>query len=431
MNGNGKDPSADAVFPTGIEEDEDDFDFVGENAQFDGNDELLPPGFSAASDPLNSTLGELGATSDVNPAGPAPGAVAALDEDTASARPATRPAEEARARESKESKHDKASSEPRTAEAVRTRQTADALDTPQAAARPRPRRRWLVGVLITAILACAGSLGYAQWPFGNPVPALISFVTSKSEIATASAEVPAAQSLPSSPQSLPAAQSLPGDPSTEIFNGQPNLIDEQPNALGENLQAFQQNGTGDVIGAFPSDGSAPFDVMAAQLLEYYEQDTEVLAMAVEQMEGLESLLMGLHERLDHLEKNQRELEDAARTDSGSPKSPPAMDNSVDVVAEKPSELIAARVPLRADIGKCGAEGRSVIESLGRMQMAAHEGADGRRWIRILGPHWRRDLTSGDRLPVGSPGEARVWVDGAGVFGVVSLPGRAPCRVEWK
>ena len=421
MNGNGKDPSADAIFPTGIEEDEEDFDFVGENARFDGNDELLPPGFSAASDPLNSTPGQLGATSDVNPAGPAPGAVAALDEDPASAKAAASPAEVARARDTKEPKRDKATSAP---------QTSDAVETPQAAARPRPRRRWLVGVLITAILACAGSLGYSQWPFGNPVSAMASFVTSESEIAATSAEVPTAQPLPAT-QSFPAAQSLPGDPPLEILNGQPNPLGEQPNALGESLQAFEQNGTGDVIGASAGDGSDPFDVAVVQLLDYYQQDAAFLAMAVEQLEGIESLLTGLSERLDLLEENQRELEVAARTDSGSPKSPPAMNTSVDVVAEKPPELIAARDPLRAEIGKCGAEGRSVIESLGRMQMAAHEGADGRRWIRILGPHWRRDLTSGDRLPVGSPGEARVWVDGEGVFGVVSLPGRAPCRVEWK
>ena len=94
-------------------------------------------------------------------------------------------------------------------------------------------------------------------------------------------------------------------------------------------------------------------------------------------------------------------------------------------------LLAPGLPRRALIAACGSEGQAVIERLGELRMAAHEGADGHRWVRVIGPNWRRDLAAGDRLPIGSPGEARVWVDEEGVFGVVKLAGQTPCRVMWE
>ena len=93
-------------------------------------------------------------------------------------------------------------------------------------------------------------------------------------------------------------------------------------------------------------------------------------------------------------------------------------------------------PLRSRIGPCGEEGRAVASRLGAVRVAAFEGADGVRWARFISAGgtgrkgWRRDIRSGGRLPVGHSGDLRVWVDEAGVYGVVEIPDSSPCLILW-
>lgn len=405
-NGNGKALPTDAFLPQGIEEDEEEFDYVGEVARFDGNDELLSAGFSPAASPLESTAAEAESARDLSPASPAPPGVAALDEqrDIASREVGTTNME--RPPDSKDSDSSAGSSGPQAQYAVKTAKGAD---------RPRPGRKWLVGVLIAAILAFGGSLGFWLWPFGDLASALASVLPSNSEIAAATPEVPAPAEMPA-PQSLPVHSPL-------------DDLAQQPNVSDENFQVLQQNETHGDIGVSSSDETPAVDVTSVQSVPENQQDAAPLAIAVERLEGIESLLAGLNDRLGLLEQSQRELVDRAESESSNPEL--VNETPVDAASQRQTALNDARNPVRAEIEKCNAEGKSLIESLVPMQMAAHEGADGRRWIRVLAPNWRRDLTSGDRLPLRGPGELRVWVDGAGVFGVVNLPGSAPCRMEWK
>ena len=83
---------------------------------------------------------------------------------------------------------------------------------------------------------------------------------------------------------------------------------------------------------------------------------------------------------------------------------------------------------RASLPVCGPEGRAVIQQMGELRMAAHEGENGQRWVRIIGEDWRGDLVEGERLPFVSAGAARVWIDEQGVFWVIELGGHQSCRL---
>ena len=477
MNGNGKVPSADALFSHEIGEDEDDLGLAGEAVQFDGDDELLPAGLSAAISPLESALEELEPARDSHTASPASVGPAALEDDREPAGSDERPAKSVSRRNPSASGNDEGGSEPRTADAVKRAQGVE---------RPQPRRRWLAGVLSVAFLAFAGGLAYWLWSFGDLTSALALFKSSKPEIAATKSELVAPQSLPgnlptdelggqpTATGGQPAAAgghptatggqptATGGQPAAAgghptaagehptATGGQPPAAGEQPAAAGEqpaaageqpaatggqptatgdNRKAIQQSGTADESGALPVKGLLREDAYPVQGVLGYQQEIAIPAEFSERLEGIESLLTRLNERLNLMEANQREL--VQKSESSSAEAQLVKNTSVDVASDGQSGLQDATDPVRSEIAECSAKERAVVDSLGAMQMAVREGADGQRWIRILGRHWRRDLISGDLLPLGNPAEARLWVDGAGVFGVVSLPGDAPCRIEWE
>ena len=145
-----------------------------------------------------------------------------------------------------------------------------------------------------------------------------------------------------------------------------------------------------------------------------------------QLEENASFLAAVNDPPIRLEKERPAAAGSSKRAAGASEASPIRVSG----SEDQPPLLAPSSPKRALIAACESEGNAVIARLGALRMAAHEGADGRRWIRVIGPNWRRDLAAGGRLPLGNPGEARVWVDEEGVFGVVKVAGQAPCRVMW-
>lgn len=404
-NGNGRDPAMDSLIPQAIDEDEEEFDYLGVSAQFDGNDEVLPAGFPAAAPSVEPEASKPASTLDSNMTDHDTDRTAAPGDGLDSADSEANSPQVSMAQDSKDS------------DSLSRRSNTDADGPAETAVQPQPRRSWLHLLATTAVIVLAGGTGYWLWPFDNLASTLAGVLASAPETASVSAPETA---------SVSPAESAPHPASADSPLGP---LGERLNALSEDLQAIRDDGTREDLDNFLGDGSLHVVPAATQELSLSEQETGALAIVVQRMEGIESLVTGLDERLSFLEKNQRELED--RLESDSAEVPVETEKPADAAPEQSPGPLGGLDPVRSEIEECSSEGLSVIESLGPIQMAAHEGADGRRWTRVIGPHWRRDLASGDRLPVGNPGEARVWVDNVGVFGVVELPGGAPCRVEWE
>ena len=462
-NGNGKDHSADALMAGGFEEDEEEFNLPDNIGNSNEDEEVIPLRAAsplAAAEPAGAEPTH-GAISESAPGGShAGGGMQAQGSQAAPERPpelaAYSPGRQAPANDvqlsgvqERDSVHAQmapdaeigaADSRPSSAQAGRTGEQADNVEKPR-----RPRRR-LRGVLITATLVAAAGVGYWQWPFGDLAPALASFFSQQPEPATANSTE--AESAPT-----------PDQPTLGVLG-------ERLDVLSRDIEALDSDGTREDINAYLGDQSSrdsdpagddgaesPQDQPAAQSSAEPAalmpgpsasgpSEAGALGKANARLEEIESLLAGLTERLIFLEEERREV-------ANSTQAPADISTSVMLEPQDTATLAATILPeihatlpeiqptlpaesepARASIAECGADERAVVEPLGVLQVAAHEGADGRRWARVIGSRWRRDLDSGERLPVGNPGEARMWVDEVGVFGVVELPGRPPCRVLW-
>ena len=295
------------------------------------------------------------------------------------------------------------------------KQAAIAGEKPEITEKPRSRAKRVRTLSIVAIAMLAAGCGYLKWPFGELFarPAIASITQSESA---------------SSPSGVAALTPPPDQPLMEHLG-------KQINALSEEIEALKGDGTREDINAFLGDPSQTAINSAAQddAGRVKEQpgaaarpESAAASTVAAQLEGIESLLAELNSRLVGLEEDLHKR--AESTIAVFDTSQAALKPPADRASEGLTGLVQGRKPVRAEIAACDADGQAVIEPLGAMQMAAHEGADGRRWVRVIGPDWRRDLASGERLPVGSPGEARLWVDKAGVFGIVEFPGRRPCRL---
>ena len=462
-NGNGRDHSAEALMAPGFEEDEEEFDLPGNVGNSNEDEEVIPIGMAsplAAGEPALEDRRQAPVSEPTLAGSHAGGAIQAEGWQAAPLK-----APESAAYSS--GKHGPANevqlSGVRERDSVHAEMPPDSefgIPDPkpsgtQAGSRgkqtdtvgnPRRRRRWLWSVLVIAILAPAVGAGYWFWPFGNLVPVLASFLSQQPEPATANSTE--AESAPT-----------PDQPTLGILG-------ERLDALGRDIESLGNDGTREDINAYLGDQSSwdsdpavqdgaegPQDQTAAQpsaelaaltpeLSAFPPREAGAAGKANARLEEIESLLAGLTERLIFLEEERREMKKSAQAPSEI--SMPVMHDPEDATLPAPTILPEIRAtlpeiqttlsteskPVRASIAECGADERAVVEPLGVLQVAAHEGADGRRWARVIGPRWRRDLSSGERLPVGNPGEARMWVDEVGVFGVVELPGRPPCRILW-
>ena len=462
-NGNGKDHSAEALMAPGFEEDEEEFDLPDNVGNSNEDEEVIPIGVAspmAAGEPSLEDRTRA-PVSEPTPAGShAGGAMRAeswqaaplkAPESAAYSSGRHAPANEVQLSgvQERDSVHVEMppgaeiglpDPKPSGTQAVSSGKRTDT------AGKPRRRRRWLRSVLTIAILAPAVGAGYWFWPFGNLAPVLASFLSQQPEPATANSTE--AESAPT-----------PDQPTLGILG-------ERLDALSRDIESLGSDGTREDINAYLGDQSSrdsdppaqdgaegPQDPPATQpsaelaaltpeLSAFPPREAGAAGKANARLEEVESLLAGLTERLIFLEGERREMTKSAQAPAGA--STPVMPEPEYAATLAPTILpeIAATLPAiqpvlpaesepaRASIAECGADERAVVETLGVLQVAAHEGADGRRWARVIGSRWRRDLDSGERLPVGNPGEARMWVDEVGVFGVVELPGRPPCRVLW-
>lgn len=432
-NGNGKDSSADAMIARGFEEDEEEFNYSDNVGKYNEDEEVIPPGVSPpfqAAEPT-TTESEHAPVSNAETGGAQAGSDRPADTlevgnlsgaapDSASGHAVTEGNHQTvvAGGDSLRDVKQPGAGIPHEAPKPAAKQAASVVEKAEIAEKPRSRVRWLRVVLIIATVMLAAGFGYWKWPFGELFawPAIASITQAES------ATSPAGDTAPTPPPDQP-----PMEP-----------LGERLNALIEEIEAFEGDGSREDINAFLGDpsqeafNSAPQDGMS----EVQDQpggagpgESAAVSIAAAQLEGIESLLTGLHDRLGRLEEEQRELAQSAKAVFET--SRPAHKPPANAAAEEQTGLAQGSDPVRAGISQCGADGQAVIKPLGAMQLAAHEGADGRRWVRVIGSGWRRDLASGDRLPVGSPGEARLWVDEAGVFGVVDLPGRPPCRLLLK
>ena len=454
-NGNGKDHSADALMAGGFEEDEEEFNLPDNIGNSNEDEEVIPLRAAsplAAAEPAGAEPTH-GAISESAPGGShAGGGMQAQGSQAAPERPpelaAYSPGRQAPANDvqrsgvqERDSVHAEmapdaeigaADSRPSSAQAGRTGEQADNVE------KPRRPRRWLRSVLIIAILAPAAGAGYWFWPYGDLAPALASFLSQQPEPATANSTEAVSAPTPDQPTL--------------------GVLGERLDVLSRDIEALDSDGTREDINAYlgdqssrdsdpaGNDGAESPDQPAAQssaepaaLMPGPSASAPSEAGAPgksnARLEEIESLLAGLTERLIFLEEGRREVAKSAQApvDISTSVMLEPQDTATlapTILPEIRATLPAESEPARASIAECGADERAVVEPLGALQVAAHEGADGRRWARVIGSRWRRDLDSGERLPVGNPGEARMWVDEVGVFGVVELPGRPPCRVLW-
>ena len=144
-----------------------------------------------------------------------------------------------------------------------------------------------------------------------------------------------------------------------------------------------------------------------------------------ELEEFRSLVANLDKRLLGLEQTGN-----APGDTANGEQPSRADRGSGEGTDSQAVTASAGVPDRLQIPSCGPEGWAVVNRLGALRLAAHESDQGERWVRVIGANWRGDLADGARIPVGIPGEARVWVDEAGVFGVVTIDGHQGCLIDW-
>ena len=464
-NGNGKDHSAEALMAPGFEEDEEEFDLPDNVGNSNEDEEVIPIGVAsplAAGEPALEDRTQA-PVSEPTPAGSHVGD--AMHAEGWQAAPLKAPESAAHSSGKHAPANEVQLSGVQERDSVQVEMSPDAeigIPDPKSSStqagssrkqtdtvgKPRRRRRWLRSVLIIAILAPAAGAGYWFWPFGDLAPALASFLSQQSEPATANSTE--AESAPT-----------PDQPALGVLG-------ERLDVLSRDIEALDSDGTREDINAYLGDQSSrdsdpaandgaesPQDQPAAQSSAELAalmpgpsasapSEAGALGKSNARLEEIESLLAGLTERLIFLEEGRREVAKSAQA-------PADISTSVMLEPQDTATLAATNLPeiratfpeiqptlpmpaesepARASIAECGADERAVVEPLGVLQVAAHEGADGRRWARVIGSRWRRDLDSGERLPVGNPGEARMWVDEVGVFGVVELPGRPPCRVLW-
>ena len=144
-----------------------------------------------------------------------------------------------------------------------------------------------------------------------------------------------------------------------------------------------------------------------------------------ELEEFRSLLANLDKRLLSLEQTRN-----APGDTANGEQPSRADRGGGAGMDSQAVTAPAGVPDRLQIPLCGPEGWAAVNRLGTLRLAAHESDQGERWVRVIGANWRGDLSNGARIPVGIAGEARVWVDEAGVFGVVAFDGQQGCLIDW-
>ncbi len=428
-NGNGKDQSADTRMEHGFEEDEEEFNLPDSVGNYNEDEEVIP---MRAASPL-SVAEPAGAGPKHGPISePAPGGSHARGGMQAPVKEVQLSGVQERnsvhAELGPDTEIGAVGSKPSETQAGSSGEQADL------AQEPRRRRRWPRNVLIAAILMAAAGAGYWFWPFGELAPALAGVFFQQPEPGTTN---------------LTEAEWAPTPDQPPL-----GILGKRLDALSRDIAALESDGAPEDINAFLGDQALgnfhPATQPSAELASLPPEPADLspgeagaTGVANARLEEIESLLAGLTERLIFLEEERREIPKSAPAPADI--STPVMQEPEDAAAlattilpevratlpEIQPALLAESEPARASIAECGADERAVVEPLGVLQVAAHEGADGRRWARVIGPRWRRDLVSGERLPIGNPGEARMWVDEVGVFGVVELPGRAPCRVLWE
>ena len=286
---------------------------------------------------------------------------------------------------------------------LETSSEAPTEETAKAEGRRPARSVWQRAMVFTVGGALIAALGYWQWPYRSPA--------SDTTVAVTPAPAPALPPAGSVAPSFPPAATLAPQPEAQA---PPTSLEQRVERIAGDLDTLNRGG-----GLLGPGGGAP--VMEETAVGSTPSDSGISAA---QWEEVRATLERMEQRMALIEQEQRALTDAAKTVFETPR--PVLDwSGAPGSAEKPRAA-----PLRARLADCKDDALAFVEQLGPVRMAAHEGVDGRRWVRILSEAWRSDVASGDRLPVGGPGEARVWVDQAGVFGVVEMPGHGPCRVTW-
>ena len=255
------------------------------------------------------------------------------------------------------------------------------------------------------VLSVGGSLvavlGYWQLPFRSPA--------SETRVAVASSPAPASpvEALPSySPAATLAPETVEQEPA--------GALQERVERIAGDLDELNRNG-----GLLGPRGGVP----AVEGMPVGPAPSGS-GISPAQWEEVQGILERMEQRMAFIEQEQRNLADAAKAAFEMPR--PVLEPTAPLGSEEKPRA----APLRARLADCEGDALVFVRQLGVVRMAAREGVDGRRWVRILADAWRSDVAAGDRLPVGGPGEARVWVDQAGVFGVVEMPGHGPCRVTW-